>query len=80
MTDTKTIIMKKELINKMQKRINSMKAGEEIKSAEFIFMALNDGFSYGVVKTFLESYSELGILDLTYKNSKVYIVKKMEIN
>jgi len=78
MTDAKIIKMKQDLVAKFHKRISSMQPGEEVKVAEFVFMSLHAGFSYSVVRDFLESYRDMGVVELVYQDAKVYIVKKPE--
>lgn len=39
-------------------------------------MSLNAGFSYTIVKHFLESYKDLGIVELFYKDQRIHTVRK----
>lgn len=77
MTDTKTLIMKKEMIQKLKNRVNAMQKGEKIKAAEFVFISLNEGFSYATVRTFLESYKDLDVVSLGYRDGKIYEVTRL---
>jgi hypothetical protein len=76
MTDTKTILLKKELITKLQKRIGDMKPGNKIPVAELVYVSMSDGFSKRIAYDIVENYAALGVVSITYKDGSPFIISK----
>lgn len=79
MAEFRTLANRTKLTKAIQTRVADLKEGEKVLAAELVLLGGTYGFSGKAVTELLEAMSDLGYIDLGYRDGRLYsLVKKEE--